>query len=81
MGVGLDHWVTLTGVLPVLMREAAHTAGERLEGLIGGAPNGEVILKNEKLLVYETGRRAILPTPKTGRVDLWPARRLKKSYY
>ena len=43
VGVGIDHWVTLAGVLQVLMREAAHTACERLEGLIGGAPNGEVI--------------------------------------
>ena len=56
--------MTLTGVLPVLMREAAHTARGRLEGLIDGSPNGEVILKSEKLLVDETGRRAILPTPK-----------------
>jgi hypothetical protein len=73
--------VTLTGVLPVLMREAAHTARGMLEGLIGGAPNGEVILKSEKLLVYETGRPVILPTPKTGRVDLWQTRQRKKNYY
>jgi len=66
VGVGLDHEVTLTGVLPVLMKEAAHTARGRLEGLIDGCSKWRGYSLNRGAISSRDWAASNLPTPKTG---------------